>query len=335
MFLRIVFGLLSALVIIAPLDQHNKLYMDVYSYQKYTENSCHSPPAGFNPMKATNAEIMYYGLPPRPQGSGSQLDHWVDVINHSKSRICNPAIEFIKYHDKKQSFGSTFIGGPYAYSDIWSGYMVDQGGMDETFSDWNVPCYSKFPTGATAASWVGLGGFYNDNLWQAGTFESPKTGYYFWWEAFPTQYAQVITNFVLGCGDQVAVDVNYNRSCSNQSFAYMDDYTADTYFSTGCVNFTPDTNTSEWIDERPSILSGNSYCTPQLLDFGQVSWYYSTAYSTWYGNTMMRINQYNDLQIVMTNNGLSGTSLASPGGISSNNGGSFTDYWQSPGTSNC
>lgn len=300
--------------------------------------TCAAPPPNFNFLHATQAELTYYGLPPRPTGNG--LLHWLDVVSHSKTRICDPGtLANIATLPSKRVNPMGSSGSPYAYNDTWSGYIVDQGGMDEAFSDWQIPCGQRSPNGSTVVSWVGLGGFYNENLWQAGTTEDPSDGYFFWYEAYPLIQAVKLTNNRLYCGDTVAVDVNYNISCSNGVFAWMEDYTHYTYQTSNngnCLSFTPDLNTADWIDERPTFYDYGVQCHTTLYDFVNVNWSDVAAYSTWYYNNYMTLIQYNDLMIEMTDNGSSSsTRLAEPGQVNSNNGSSFTDIWYNAGTNTC
>jgi hypothetical protein len=51
------------------------------------------PPAGFNPLSASDAEFEQYGFPPRPdaQSAPDQYAHWKKLV--SVPRVANPTLQ--------------------------------------------------------------------------------------------------------------------------------------------------------------------------------------------------------------------------------------------------
>jgi hypothetical protein len=56
---------------------------------------CASPPANFSPLKATPAEIAYYGLPVRPINS-KDIPRWLSFVEYAKHRDCG-SVGHLKY----------------------------------------------------------------------------------------------------------------------------------------------------------------------------------------------------------------------------------------------
>ncbi len=178
---------------------------------------------------------------------------------------------------------------------------------------------------------MGIGGYGTQNLWQAGTETDPAEGYRFWWEDYPAKPQQYYGPSV-GCGNHVAVQVDYNREYANQSYFYMSNYSNNQYAS-GHIGFKPNSNSAEWIDERTSRVSG---CPYELANFGHTDWSYSQAESTLYGNRLLPISSYSYDFLDMYNNPPGDYTLlaASPFGLNSD-GKSFTDQWYNFGTQPC
>ncbi len=71
------------------------------------------PPANFNPLTATSAELSKYGFPEKPT-SETELKAWEDAMAHAK------------YYVKPDQKPSTAVHGLFAtdYSVNWAGYVV-------------------------------------------------------------------------------------------------------------------------------------------------------------------------------------------------------------------
>lgn len=165
------------------------------------------PPAGFNVLTASSAELACYGFPARPQG-GPQLQKWENLMRGAAKYVVpsfsNPGVTLMQ--------GGSVCGSlcDHATHDNppdypWSGYAMAQSrnnwpglSWTQVNGEWNVPyghvyCQSG-PRGADAIVWAGLGGDVWDNgqasLIQAGTqtinhYPAPQTTYF--WEDYPGQ----------------------------------------------------------------------------------------------------------------------------------------------------
>lgn len=306
--------------------------------------NCPSPPANFNPLYASGAEISYYGLPPRPQGHTSKLAAWLRLVTGAKHRSCT----FINSHRYSQPLNirslvtkRSLVTDPYSTNytsnSHWSGYFSGSGlgnGFKQVDGYWNVPCWGPYtPSNSRATTWLGLGGWYpNYNLWQAGTTEDPSTGYHLWWEAFPNNYEQInISN--LSCGDQIYAYADWNVDYSNRAHIYIQDenpnngtYISTTYYS----GWEPNLQSADWIDERPgcSLTSSNSHYL--LSDFRYVQWSGAETVPNYSGAGWGSINGFVNYQVTMyeTNDGQA--NITDPYSLT-NGGYNFQDNWLATG----
>jgi Peptidase A4 family len=318
---------------------------------------CASPPANFNPLKASNDELLFYGLPKKdPQ----HLNHWLEIATHAKYRGCNfittkSPLRKLKSPITPKSTTSTtkpFTTQEYDYSHTWSGYVVGDGspnGFNGIEADWHNPCInsSKTPTGSQLAMWVGIGGWKNDNsrysgdLWQAGT--ELETGgssgsgspshpvYHMWFETYPTQN-WVVDSRNLSCGDWIEGEVDYNFTVPGDNYYSVYDLTNAEYISDyivpGALQI-PDATYAEVIDERPSCSLSNDY--HQLTDFNYMSWSNIVVRPTTRG--WGSFNAYYNSQATMDEARSPFADLTSVGNIGSD-GKSFRDNFANNGNGN-
>lgn len=180
---------------------------------------------------------------------------------------------------------------------------------------------------AYSCTWVGIGGYNTPDLVQAGTeqdfyvsqYYTYNSNYYAWFEVYPLEYQQEISNFPISPGDQIYTDLTY----SNGTFSYyIEDYTTDLATS-GHVNNVSnyyDGSTAEWIVERTEI--GNSL--PNLADFNSVTFTNCNTNSSVYG--AHPLGWYTNYEVEMTSDGSSsGTPLANASSLTTST--HFTDYW--------
>ena len=299
-------------------------------------SSCVAPPTNFNPLTATKSELDLYGLPPKPTNQ-QDLQRWVQMVSTAKNRGCGASIARPNLYSKikgaktpgtaKTQAVTPFFSSTSWYT--WSGYATGWGygsGFDEAYGNWNLPCVSApDSSGYHSITWVGLGGWYNNEyLLQAGTINDPTWGLSLWWEAWPSNAIQVISGISPHCGDKIFSDVWVNYSTST-SYYYVEDMSQNTYYSNHYNNFVPDRQSAEWIDERPTCADGNY--TP-LANFNYTLFSNSHAEVTG-TNTYGTISSYRPGSITMVNN--SGATIAAPGGLNSA-GDSFRDNWYGTGT---
>lgn len=119
------------------------------------------PPAGFNPLTASDDELDYYDLPRRP-AAGPALDHWKDMMIHQKMVAPPPYLVGSHVSTLVLSRGSIPSGGSGDQSYNWSGYVANagsgtnayyyvQGVWTEVNTDPNA-C----PSNAAEVTWAGI-----------------------------------------------------------------------------------------------------------------------------------------------------------------------------------
>lgn len=102
----------------------------------------------------------------------------------------------------------------------WTGFSSNGGGpYNDAFTEWTIPSSFPTPPGATyESSWAGIGGGGSDSngLFQAGTETSVSTSdrvtTYAWWEFYPENVEQVITNLSIRPGSVDYAEVSHTGS---------------------------------------------------------------------------------------------------------------------------
>jgi peptidase A4-like protein len=255
------------------------------------------PPAGFDPLTASDIELQQWGFPPRPK-SGDPVDYarWKRMA--TSTRI-TPQLKFTNiYHGpaRNPKIGSAVSNATAATSENWSGYVVTE--ADGTFSGnnpmsygiWTVPAVapgSGSCSSATYASsqWVGFDGWTSSDVLQAGTEANCGNSDYFWYEWYPN--AETELSLPVGPGDFVTVRVYYCGSCSPQGSANLENNVTN---QTTSIGFNPPSgttyegNSAEWIMERPTVDGAladlPNYATMYFSAFAEVGTgnYYEPGY---------------------------------------------------------
>ena len=180
-------------------------------------------------------------------------------------------------------------------NDHWSGYYATNGAFTRAIADWIVPTKYASPSPDTALQWVGLGGVYGNNLWQAGTETDNRQGYRMWYEPYPSLI--IYAGPAISPGNEVYVNVDYNYIYAGKSYVYMYNYTNGQYYST-TRSFVPNTGTADWVVERAARVSDK--CVTYLTKTSQPQWSYAFAASTVAGgNTLQNINYYSHVHLDM------------------------------------
>jgi hypothetical protein len=121
-----------------------------------------APPAGFNPITATDAQLQCYGFPPRPINA-NQLTAWTNVMSHLGPYIA-PVVG-----GATRETGATYGITPDSYVGVynntgpWYGYLVLQSDNNyQTYNygsaEWTVPATHNCANTYSIATWVGIGG---------------------------------------------------------------------------------------------------------------------------------------------------------------------------------
>lgn len=241
----------------------------------------YSPPAGFDPMTADNADLEKNGLPPRP-ADPVHLARWDRVMSGLRGKL-NYITPTFDYHPD-------IVHGPRVrrtladgteVSTNWSGGVVTPPAGASFYwvnGDWVIPAIAAAAkTGEYyCATWIGIDGDGDGNgagqVCQAGIESqvsgSGQPGYYAWWEWYPGG-SVAISNFPVAPGDMVTLLLCTGGRGATTAKAYFANRTTGTATS---FTFTAPRGTAlfggcaEWIVEAPSVNNQQS----ALADYGQV-----------------------------------------------------------------
>jgi hypothetical protein len=185
-------------------------------------------------------------------------------------------------------------------SENWSGYVDSGGGAQFTGAkgSWTVPTVQAGTTG-DSSSWVGIDGTSTSDLIQAGTDQSWSPSgpvYYAWYEMLPAVATELGP---VSPGDHISVAITEGQPGS-WTIAVDDATQGSTW--TEPVAYNAPGNSAEWVEEAPTLTSGNTIET--LADFGSAQFTNlavqgpgtasATAYPVYMVNTSEQIIAYPD-----------------------------------------
>src|SRR5271154_3919839 len=217
--------------------------------------SAGAPPAGFDGVTASDADLAVYGLPPRPNEARDPKVYaaWKRAITAEKQRVMPQLKQTNVFHGSARR-----VVESTGTSSNWSAIVDYSGAKSYNYSnsfyyisaEYVVPAATQAYGACTgdwdySSTWVGLDGSNSDDVLQAGTESdafcsggSTTPFYSAWYEWYP--YGEVqISNFLVSPGDDLFVDV-WNTS-PTQGFAYFLDYTTNQSVE---LEFTPPPGTS-------------------------------------------------------------------------------------------
>jgi hypothetical protein len=258
-----------------------------------------APPAGFDPTKASPAELDRYGLPPRPDPSKAvPYAAWLHLVTAPQTRIENPTVEITNIVNgpaRDLKVQGKIKGNVSGTSSNWSGVAITN--PSNAFTANNSAVYSEFVMPKMGVDnctygkyyfswWVGFDGDGSGDVLQAGAASTACTpSYVLWYEWFESGCTSSSathpcnqTNFKgipVTAGDWVGVEVWYTTA-SPQGHAYVLNYTTQKSvtigFSQPSGTATYDGNSVEWIAERPTV-GGSLADLADYLGQGSVSDY--------------------------------------------------------------
>lgn len=245
-----------------------------------------TPPANFDPLSASDAQLAQFGFPPRPDAATAPDRYavWKKLVTAPQRRL-QPTLEHTTIHNGRARLVSPGGGVPglarNARSGIandaasvttmnWSGYAVVDGADPfqsgtTVYGEWVVPVAQQAVGACTgnwaySSEWVGIDGFTSSDVLQAGvevdafcSSGATRAFYSAWYEWYPDVETR-ITNLPVAPGNIIAVEV-WN-SGPTQGNAYIVNYTTQQSVS---LAFNAPAGTSlvgdsvEWIVERPEV----------------------------------------------------------------------------------
>ena len=156
----------------------------------------------------------------------------------------------------------------------WSGYMVNLGGENASAlvtgvsGSWTVPVLTPTENNTFSSIWVGIGGYGEKTLIQAGTEQEYVDGqaYYFAWYELLPNYLTRITSMHVQPGDTVTVSISLVNDNADTWLIEVNDVTRGGHFERN-VTYSSSRVSAEWIVERPNVNN----VTSTLANFGNVT----------------------------------------------------------------
>ena len=287
-----------------------------------------TPPASFNPLTASEAQLKKYGFPVRPS-SASAARAWQTAMAAYRSDTAQTGPIQVQTGPNKQS--SVHFGPKYGTN--WGGYTA--GLLRQQLSTY-VAVQTVFATPSESGCsdsnivglWVGLGGTNNgandlvqqgiecgDSSLGSGSVWRPFTQF-FTPQNPPVNFCG-LTSWAFPAGHTLYQNMSFEAS-SNKANFYMEDESSGSAHS--CTESAPsgwgyNGNTADWIGEAPTWTAE---------DFSSVA--FSDAYAELGSNgswvpfaSQTNYNEWVDGES-------SSTYCIDPGGVGSDEA-SFTDYW--------
>lgn len=246
-------------------------------------------PKSFNPLTATNRELLAHGLPQAPDKAVDPRAYqmWERAMKALKTAATDVKAQPYTAENMRQlGEAKPDVSGVTFYtSGNWSGIANTntlkswnaKTSFDEVVSYWSVPV-SEPPFGSVPCSygpwlevtWNGIDGFNNGDVVQGGSFDYWDGGgcegpiaYYGWVEWYPSYPILVIYCGSNPCpvspGDDFVV-VSYGEPGTDEQFVFEEDFTQEWYGTFGLDYVTgPGVvgSSAEYIVERPCCNGDN------------------------------------------------------------------------------
>ena len=297
-------ALTAVVLIAAPLagiaQATHKLQPNEHALNLPGATTIEAPPAGFDPITASDEELQYHGFPPRPDQNATPkaYDTWVKAMQHSKVRIVPNLEQTTIFHGPAKQAKAVAVPAAVnrasaapgkasntGYSYNWSGYVDLSGAISYGSSsyyvvqnEYVVPVAEQAFGACTGgwdwgSAWNGIDGWKSPDVLQAGIeFDAFCSGtvrssfYSAWYEWYPNGEVR-FGGFPITPGDDIFVDVWHTSS--TQGYAYLMNYNTGQVVEVG---FTAPAgtylvgNSAEWIVERPSVAGSLTNLTSYIRE---------------------------------------------------------------------
>jgi hypothetical protein len=244
-------------------------------------------PAGFDPLSASDSQLLHYGFPTRPdaQIAPEMRKRWERAFSGKFTYIVPTFREMPeKTHGPRLRVEAEGTGT----SSNWSGSVVFVPGAGQSFQwiegRWTVP--NPYPSTSDgkwdyASEWIGIDGDGSGDVLQAGTETDAlavggtlQRESYAWWEWYPIS-EQKITNLPVSPGDIMYCLICVHSATSGSFYFKNASNGISTSFTvTAPAGTTLVGNCAEWIVERPSVNGSLS----ELANYGLV--YFDEGYAS-------------------------------------------------------
>ncbi len=309
-------ALAAAMVLAAPLagiaQNTRHLQPNEHALNLPGATTIEAPPAGFDPIAASDEELAYYGFPPRPDQftQAKAYATWFRAMKASKVRVVPTLEQTAIFHGPvkpgKVADPTAVESNPLlstqakdtSYSSNWSGYVDFSGAASYGSSsfyflvnDYTVPVAQQAFGACTGgwdwgSAWNGIDGWGSPDVLQAGIeFDaycsgSTRSSYYSaWYEWYP--YGEVrIGSFPIAPGDDLFVEVWHTSS--TQGYAYLVNYNNDQAVEVGFTAYPGYPlvgNSAEWVVERPAVNGSLATLTNYIMDPFWDAYAYTESYA--------------------------------------------------------
>ena len=218
------------------------------------------PAAGFDPLTASDDQLLANDYPPRPTDQAS-LTTWLHYVTAPIARTSACA-----------DLGVAAGTAQSRVAGNWAGDVATGHAYTSVYASWTLPtATSRAPGGqySYSSDWVGLNSGFSASapLLQMGSGSNAGEGlhnYGLWVEAYPILPKRNLVGTQVHPGDRLFMHVYANRS---RVWFHMVDETAGfnhTYVFNHRLPLNP---TAEWILERPGINSGISILAASSVRF--------------------------------------------------------------------
>ncbi len=262
-----------------------------------------APPAGFDPINASDQDLQFYGFPPRPNQATDSDAYvaWAKAMRASKTRVVPQLVQtgilhgsLTAHQDRNATAVKNAVPPPSPHENglvttSMTGYYVQSGATSYGSSSYYfIESYFVVPVAQQrsgcsggwefASAWDGLDGFGSPDILQAGVeFDaycalaglSKSTYYSAWYEWYP--YGEVrIGGFPVAPGNDIFVEVWHTSP--TQGYAYLVNYTTNQSVVVGFTaypGYPLRGNSAEWIVEDPGAL----------INFGWIPFWNAVAYT--------------------------------------------------------
>jgi hypothetical protein len=230
-------------------------------------------------MRPAQAELIAAGYPPRPDPSAAPGAYaaWLRAVSQETTLTTARLVERPERGFASAGSVTAPASSAPATAPNWSGFAAVTQSALSVVGEWKVPYLIAYQGGLApvqdASMWIGLDGWANSDVLQAGTeLATWRAGFFTlhttvmwmeWWPALP----QVIPNFPVSPGDDIYVTVwagDASGNVTNGGYGWMSvqNFTtgqATTASMTAPLGTTFTGQSAEWIIELPGVGCINCY----------------------------------------------------------------------------
>ncbi len=163
------------------------------------------------------------------------------------------------FHTPRILASGNHAAEPFGWTSYnWSGYAItdNEGTVTQVMGEWSVPTVRPSHLSSSySACWVGIDGFNNSSLIQAGTEQDASLcseSYYAWWEILPNPSQPIDPNtYPVFPDDRVSVSIT--RGADGRWTISIQNHTQSWAFTQSNLSYAGPSSSAEWIVEAPLV----------------------------------------------------------------------------------